>query len=218
MVGRRKLKWTLGLLAPLVLLAGLYATAAYRVTHPEPEISRLYQVLKLKAGMTVAEIGAGQGRMTVAMARLLAPTGRVFATELDAQLVRDIQNRAAKAGVQNVTVIEGTDRSTNLPAQCCDAIWMVTVYHHFTDPVAMDASLFRALRPGGRIAIIDFSPSRWRFWLTRPSGVPQNRGGHGIPKAIVIQELTSTGLRLDSVIDDWWLFPESRYCVVFYKP
>jgi hypothetical protein len=50
-----------------------------------------------------------------------------------------------------------------------------------------------------------------------PSGVPQNRGGHGIPKEILIQELSNEGFRLDRTIDYWWVFPDTRYCVVFRK-
>src|SRR5262249_9202443 len=139
-------------------------------------------------------------------------------SDIDPERVLDIKKAVAKSDVQNVTVIEGGDHSTNLPDRCCDAIWMAKVYHHFTDPVAMDASLVRSLRPGGRVAVIEFAPSALRFWLTRPSGVPEDRGGHGIPEHVLIGELTGAGLRVDSVINDWWILPDRRYCVVFRKP
>src|SRR5713226_5351984 len=218
MFRRRKVAWVVGALVLIAAPAGLYGIAVYRQTHPEPDVARLIQLLQLKPGMVVAEIGAGEGRMTLAMARRLGPASRVFATAVDPRLLRDIDKAAAATGLQNVTTIKGADHSTSLPERCCDAIWMVTVYHHLTDPAGIDASIFRALRTGGRIAVIDFSPSRWRFWLRQPSGVPQNRGGHGIPEGILIQELSNEGFLLERAIDDWWVFPDTRYCVVFRKP
>src|SRR5215472_6421332 len=98
---RRKLGWGLVLLASAaVVVGGLYGLAVYRVTHPEAEVASLFRVLELKPGTTVAEIGAGQGRMTVAMARLVGPTGRVFATEIDAKLVAEIQKSTEAAGLK----------------------------------------------------------------------------------------------------------------------
>ncbi|MEJ2009784.1 MAG: hypothetical protein P8Z30_16790, partial [Acidobacteriota bacterium] len=84
--------------------------------------------------------------------------------------------------------------------------------HHFTEPQKMDASLFQSLKPGGLLAVIDFPP---RSWLPPVPGVPANRGGHGMPKKILIQELTHAGFRLVSEPADW---PGNNYCVIFRKP
>ena len=214
----RKLRWLIGFLLVIGALGGIYGLDVYRNTHPEPEVARLFDLLGLKPGMTAAEIGAGEGRMTIDMARRLGPDGRVFSTDLGSEQVADIKNAVAKAGLQNVTAIEGASQSTNLPERCCDAIWMSKVYHHFTDPASMDASIVRALRPGGRLAVIEFAPSLRRFWLSLPEGVPPDRGGHGIPESVLVRELTAAGLRVEQAIDDWWIFPDSRYCVVFRKP
>lgn len=216
-MSKKPKRWIIGVLAAILILGGLYGIGVYRETHPDPDVGRLFQVLGLRMGMTAAEIGAGQGRMTVSMARRLGPMGQVLSTDIDPQSVREIRAAAAAAGLQNVTVIEGAEHTSNLPQQCCDAIWMSNVYHHFTDPGGVDASLFRALRPGGQLAVIDFAASRWRFWLPKVAGVPQNRGSHGVPKEIVIQELSSAGLRVERIIDDWWLFPDHRFCIVFRK-
>ena len=219
MFNRPKLSWWLPIVGiPVVVMGGLFGIGVYRDTHPESEVTRLWRVLELKPGMAIAEIGAGEGKMTVSMARQLGPGGRVVATEVDPARLRDIERAVAKAGLQNVRIIRGGDRATNLAERCCDAIFMARVYHHFTDPVAMDASLFQALRPGGHLAVIDFAPSRWRFWLRQPSGVPADRGGHGMPKEILIQELTRAGFQVERIVDDWWRFPGTRYCVVFRKP
>jgi len=85
------------------------------------------------------------------------------------------------------------------------------VYHHLTKPVEFDANLVRSLKSGGRLAIIDFPP---RAGLEPVEGVPSNRGGHGIPEKIVIEELKAAGLQVEKIVEDW---PEGSYCVVFGK-
>jgi predicted methyltransferase len=85
------------------------------------------------------------------------------------------------------------------------------VYHHLTKPVEFDANLVRSLKPGGRLAIIDFAPRAGRDPV---EGVPSNRGGHGILQKIVIEELSAAGLQVGKIVNDW---PENSYCVLFVK-
>ena len=108
-------------------------------------------------------------------------------------------------------VVESAEADTNLPTACCDAIFLRRVYHHLTKPAEFDAKLLASLRPGGRLAIIDFPP---RSGLEPVQGVPANRGGHGIPEKIVVEELTRAGLQLEKEVNDW---PDDSYCVVFFK-
>jgi predicted methyltransferase len=78
----------------------------------------------------------------------------------------------------------------------------------------MDASLLRSLKPGGLLAVIDFPPRKWLSDSDPVKGVPANRGGHGIPERVLIEELSSAGFKVNTVVDDW---PEDSYCVVFQK-
>lgn len=95
-----------------------------------------------------------------------------------------------------------------MPPNCCDAIVLRRVYHHLTDPAGVNASLLRALRPGGVLAVIDFPPS---FFLSR--------GAFGVPAQTVISEVTGSGFALLRLIDDWpGRGPLGSYCVVFRKP
>ena len=71
--------------------------------------------------------------------------------------------------------------------------------------------MVRSLKPGGRLAILDFPP---RKGLDPVEGVPANRGGHGIPQNIVVEELTAAGLQLEKTVNDW---PENSYCLLFVK-
>ena len=124
----------LTLLAVLLLIyVGHFAAGHYRDAYTDGDLYRLAGLLQVEPGMTVAEIGAGGGRATVFMANQVGSSGKVFATEIDEDRLEDIRESAAEAGVQNVTALLGTERETRLPAACCDAIFMVKVYHHFTD-------------------------------------------------------------------------------------
>ncbi len=209
----------LTLLAILLLLYVVhFAAGHYRDAYTDDDLYRLAALLQVEPGMTVAEIGAGGGRATAFMANQVGSSGKVFATEIDEDRLEDIRESAAGAGVQNVTALLGTARETSLPALCCDAIFMVKVYHHFTEPAAINRSLFESLKPGGRLAVIDFPPSFWVLWLGHPDGVPRNRGGHGMPREILIEELEQAGFVIEQDIADWWTWPQRRFCVVARKP
>jgi len=116
----------------------------------------------------------------------------------------------------NVTVIEGAERSTNLPASCCDAILIRDAYHHLTQPADINRSFAAALKPGGRLAVIDFPP---RPNTEVPAGVPANRRGHGVPSEIVVAEVTAAGLAHVSTDAAWspTSQPASLFFTVFRK-
>ena len=173
-----------------------------------PEMPRLRQVLTLEPGRAVADVGAGKGELTFALAREVGPNGRVFSTEIDAGRLQALREALVAARLHNVTVVEGFSSETGLPPNCCDAIVLRRVYHHVTDPLAINASLLRSLRPGGVLAVIDFPPP---FFLSR--------GDFGVPAKAVIAEVTSRGFELLRLIDDWpGRGPLESYCAVFRKP
>jgi cyclopropane fatty-acyl-phospholipid synthase-like methyltransferase len=180
------------------------------------EVPRLIELLELKPGMTVADVGAGFGAWTMGFARALGPSGRVYATDVGAAQLAALRDIGARERLSNVTVIEGAVESTNLPALCCDAILVRDAFHHFTRPEAMISSLAASLKPGGRLAVIDFPP---RPNSEVPSGVPANRGGHGVPPEVVEREI---GAALPHVrtIPDWSSSsqPASLFLVLFRKP
>ena len=175
------------------------------------EIKRLAALMEWKAGAVVADIGAGDGRYAFAAAREVGATGKVFATEIDAEKLSELKSEVAKRHIANVNIVESKEADTNLPPECCDAIFLRRVYHHLTKPTEFNAALLRSLKPGGRLAIIEFPP---RSGLDPVQGVPANRGGHGIPQKVVIDELTSAGLQLVKTVQDW---PDADYCVLFLK-
>jgi ubiquinone/menaquinone biosynthesis C-methylase UbiE len=179
------------------------------------EIDRVVEVLDIREGAVVADIGAGKGLWSAALARRVGKTGRVYSTEIDPELLRDIEKNVVSAGLENVTVIEGTANDTKLPEQCCDAILLRRVYHHFTDPHDMGRSMFASLLPGGLILVIGFEPGAPGAPTRTLAGVPEERGGHGTPKDQLIEEMTTNGFGLVRRIDDWsW----SDYAILFRRP
>jgi ubiquinone/menaquinone biosynthesis C-methylase UbiE len=150
------------------------------------EVPRLVELMELKPGMSVGDVGAGFGAWSMAFARWTGPSGRVYATDLGAAQLASMRESMKRENLANVTVIEGAIDSTNLPPLCCDGILVRDAYHHFTNPEAMVRSLAAALKPGGRLAIIDFPP---RANSEVPAGVPANRGGHGVPPEVIEREV-----------------------------
>jgi predicted methyltransferase len=154
------------------------------------DAARLSEALGVREGSVVAEIGAGGGEITTMIARQVGASGRVFTTELGADRIKKLRGAVEQADAGNVTVVEGDPNRTNLPALCCDAIFMRSVYHHFADPGAMNRSLLDSLRPGGRLAVMDFRPPKAE--ADSPAGRDED-GHHGVTADTVVKELTEAG-------------------------
>jgi predicted methyltransferase len=172
------------------------------------EMPRLRQVLALEPGKVVADVGAGKGELTTALAREVGRTGRVYSTEIDTARLKRLHAAVAGAGLENVTVVEARSDATGLPPGCCDAIVLRRVYHHLTQPEPINAGLLTALRPGGVLVVIDFPPPF--FW---------SRGSLGVPAEAVVSEVRRAGFEPLALIDDWpGRGPLASYCAVFRKP
>ena len=187
-----------------------------QIKSADVEIPQLVELLELKPGMTVGDVGAGFGAWTMRFARELGPTGRVFATDIGAEQLAALRDITPRERLNNITVIAGAASSANLPPSCCDAILIRDAYHHLTQPEAIIRSLAASLKPGGRLAVIDFPP---RPNTEVPAGVPANRGGHGVSPEVVQGEV---GAMLTHVktITAWSPAsqPASLYLVLFRKP
>ena len=205
------------LVGGLFLAAGLgsWGLSIYQARQTVVETRHLSRVLHLRPDSRVADVGAGDGRFTVELARRSLTDGFIYATEIDPGRLDELNAAVGQASLDNVTVLEARTTDTGLPPTCCDAVFLRRVYHHLTHPDTIAADLFSAVRGGGRLAVIDFPPSGWLSVISPVEGVPDDRGGHGVAAETVIREITTAGFVLEERIDDW---AGGHYCLVFSRP
>jgi tRNA A58 N-methylase Trm61 len=197
------------LAAVITLIVGL-ASALGAAGEEDALIAR---ILGLRPGMVVADVGAGSGKYTVGLAREVGDQGRVYATEIEERHLASIRERMSGEKVDNVTTVLGDQATLGLPDGCCDRVLLRLVYHHFSDPAAMRASLWRSMKPGALIAVVDVPPQKDWSALT---GVPE-RGGHGIELQDLVREMRSSGFELVHEQHDW-PGETDGYALVFRRP
>lgn len=199
--------WIVGAIAVTVasgLAGGVFLERYDEERGFQREADLIAQVLELRPGMEVGDVRAGTGKWTADIARRVGEAGQVYATA-GPNPPHIIFQTVAQAELDNVTVITRTPgNSSRLPEACCDAVLVRAVYHEFENRPVIIPNLFSNLRPGGRLAVIDFD-----------EGTPEHLSGHGISRISVINEMSEAGFEVERVIDDW---AGNAYCVVFRKP
>jgi SAM-dependent methyltransferase len=125
-----------------------------RIEEEDPDLA--ISILKIPKGATVADIGAGSGFMTIRMAERVGPSGRVFANDLQPQMLELLRRRLADRRFTNVTLVQGDVNDPRLPAASIDLELLVDVYHEFSQPQAMLQRLREALKPDGRLVLLEY--------------------------------------------------------------
>jgi ubiquinone/menaquinone biosynthesis C-methylase UbiE len=118
---------------------------------------QVMDALGIGEGSVVADVGAGGGWFTVRLARRVGPNGVVYAQDVQPQMLDSISRRIVRENLANVRYIRGERRDPKLPAGRLDAVLMVDAYHEFENPVALLRGVRAALKPGGRVGIINFT-------------------------------------------------------------
>jgi ubiquinone/menaquinone biosynthesis C-methylase UbiE len=135
-------------------------SAATWLERPEREEEenprKLIELLALKEGEVVADIGAGSGYYTFRMAKLVGPKGKVLAVDIQQEMLDIIKARAKKDGIENVEPVLGAEADPKLKPESVDTILLVDVYHEFSHPYEMTEKMVQALKPGGRIVFVEF--------------------------------------------------------------
>jgi SAM-dependent methyltransferase len=108
------------------------------------------------AGLTVADVGAGSGYFTVRLAARAGPKGRVYANDLQPEMLKILGARLAREKVANVTLVQGAVDHPRLPPQSLDLVLMVDVYHEFSEPQKMLRAIRAALKPAGRLVLLEY--------------------------------------------------------------
>ena len=110
----------------------------------------------VRPGLQVADVGAGTGLFAVLFGRSVAPGGKVYAIDIIPKFLAHLDRQLARKKIRNVVTRLGDERSIPLPANSVDLIFLCDAYHHFEYPRSMNASMWKALRPGGTLLLIDF--------------------------------------------------------------
>lgn len=196
--GRNGLRFPEPARAVAKIVASAYSTEEKRDANGEAE--RVMDRLGIRPGMSVADIGAGDGYYTVRVARRLGPSAAIYAQDLEPTSVKRLEERLRRERIPGVTVIPGAARDPKLPPSSVDVAILSHMYHEIENPYEFLYRLRPGLAPGARVAIIDND---------RPTE------NHGTPPALLRCELAGVGYRQVDFLD---LAPADGYLAVFTPP
>ena len=164
---------------------------------------KVIATLNLHPGEVVADLGSGGGYFTFKLARAVAPSGKVYAVDVDKDMIELISKRLKEESGNNVETILATPTDPRLPQTGVDLIFTVNTYHHIADRLAYFANARKYLRPGGRIAIIDLDRRAWLEGLL----------GHYTPSETIKREMEQAGYALQQQLD----FLDRQSFLIFTK-
>jgi ubiquinone/menaquinone biosynthesis C-methylase UbiE len=169
---------------------------------------KIVAACKLKPGMVVADVGAGTGLFTRLMAKEVGRDGQVFAVDIAPKFLEHVQKTSRDAGLKNVTPVLCSPDSVDLPPNAVDLAFICDTYHHFEFPERTLLSLYRAVKPGGRVVVIDFhrvagKSSDWTLKHVRAG------------QEVFEKEIVSAGFEKTDEVKD---LLKDNYFVVFTKP
>jgi ubiquinone/menaquinone biosynthesis C-methylase UbiE len=131
-----------------------WLTRPERIQEEDPD--RMLLSLDINKGATVADIGAGIGYHVWRLSEIVGPSGKVIGEDIQEGMIRLMKQNIEARKLRNVDIVQGTPQDPRLPARSVDLVLMVDVYHEFSEPVAMMRHIQEALKPGGRVAIVEF--------------------------------------------------------------
>lgn len=156
---------------------------------PETALDRI----GVRPGMTVADVGAGSGYFTVRLAKRVGPSGKVYAADVQPEMVAMVRSRASREKLTNIYPILSTESDPKLPRACCDLILLVDVYHEFSQPQRMLERMREALKPDGRLVLLEYRKEDPHIPI---------RSEHKMSVEEARLELEAEGYKLERVLKD----------------
>ncbi len=148
--------------------------------------------LGIRAGMVVADVGAGTGYMSLRMARRVGPSGKVYANDLQPEMLQKLRAKSQLEKLSNVETVLGTESDPKLPPNTMDLVLLVDVYHEFSQPQTMLDKIRESLKPDGRLVLLEYRKEDPKVPI-RPE--------HKMSVAEVRTEVEAEGYKLDQVIE-----------------
>jgi ubiquinone/menaquinone biosynthesis C-methylase UbiE len=162
-----------------------------RELEEQPELA--LDLIGVRPGMIVADVGAGVGYFSLRMAKRVGPSGRVYAEDVQPEMLELLRQRAEKAQATNIETILGTEADPKLPAGALDLVLLVDVYHEFSQPQQMLRHIRAALKPAGRLVLLEYRKEDPHIPI-RPE--------HKMSVAEVKAEVEPEGYKLEKVLKD----------------
>jgi len=158
----------------------------------EEDCRRLLEELRVQPGQTVCDMGCGNGFYTLQLARLVGNSGKVYAVDIQPEMLTLLRDRLKKQGIGNVVPLLGSEADPRLPQGALDLVVLVDVYHEFSRPEEMLAAIRKSLKPSGRIAVAEFRAEDPKVPI-RPL--------HKMSKQQILKEFSANGFRLVGQFD-----------------
>lgn len=208
----------MGRLAWLLLAGTLAAQQGEEARERWQRVPDVFAALGVAPGARVADIGAGAGFFTARLAPAVGPEGRVFAVDVDAGVIAQLRRRADREQWANVEIVHSAPDDPRVADAALDAALVMNAYHEFTDPEAMLRGLARALKPGGRLVIIDQVPAARRL----RAGRSDQERAHELGSWFAVSDVALAGFRIVRLKDpfivasgtgtqsNWWLLVAER--------
>lgn len=161
-----------------------------RVETEKPE--ELLEVLGIKKGDVVADIGAGPGFFSLRAAQHVGPAGKVFAVDVQQEMIDGLRRMAQKSGLENIVPILGSADDPKLPANSVDAVLLIIAYHEFSHPAEMMQHIYTAMKPDAQMLIVEYKAEDPNSHVSP---------AHKMRATDILREVSGFGFRLDKVID-----------------
>lgn len=173
--------------------------------------AELVSRLEIRSGSTVVDLGTGTGSLLQDLSRAVGPRGRVIAEDIHQDFLDRARNRASATGLTNIEFLLGTETDPKLPERGADLVIVLDTYHHFDYPEKMLAAIRRSLRPGGRLAIVEYHKKRGAMEVDPDFALTHIRAG----AEQVAKEVEAAGYKLLWQRDH---APDRQYIAVFRVP
>lgn len=161
-----------------------------REAEEKPDLA--LDLLELRPGMIVADVGAGTGYMSLRMARRVGPSGKVYANDLQPEMLQKLRANSQREKLSNVETVQGTEADPKLPPNTMDLVLLVDVYHEFSQPQAMLDKIRESLKHDGRLVLLEYRKEDPKIPI---------RLEHKMSVAEVKTEVEAQGYKLERVIE-----------------